>query len=88
MKAFKEDIRARALSQGKSAFRLIAWGDALVDGHNRHKICERLGVPYEVRQMDFADRDDALIWIIRNRFNRRTLPRCSEWSWLSSWSRC
>ena len=25
---------------------LVAWQDTLVDGHNRHAICLRLGIPF------------------------------------------
>lgn len=52
---------------------LVTWDDILIDGHNRYEICERLGIDYDVREMDFADRDAAKVWIIRNQFGRRNL---------------
>ena len=53
---------------------LVLWGDTLVDGHNRYRICEEHGIAYDTVQMDFGTRDDALRWIITNQFSRRNLP--------------
>jgi hypothetical protein len=52
---------------------LIVWGDTLVDGHNRHEICTRRGFPFQVRQMDFASREDVIIWICENQNARRNI---------------
>lgn len=53
---------------------LVLWGDILVDGHNRYEICTTHDVPFQTVQKDFADRNDALRWIILNQFGRRNLP--------------
>lgn len=53
---------------------LVLWGNILVDGHNRYEICTTHDVPFETVQKDFADRNDALAWIIKNQFGRRNLP--------------
>ena len=51
----------------------------LLDGHNRHTLCERLGLPYEVQDIadvsavTLATRADALTWIINNQLGRRNL---------------
>ena len=39
-------------------------------------ICTRHkhNIPFNVVQMDFASRDDVVIWIIKNQFGRRNLP--------------
>jgi hypothetical protein len=52
---------------------LIAWGDTLVDGHNRYEICNRRGFEYTVRQMDFDSREDVIIWICANQNARRNI---------------
>src|SRR5690606_28500655 len=52
---------------------LVAWGDVLIDGHNRYEICTRRGVPFEVVRRDFTDRSEAREWIIRNQLGRRNL---------------
>lgn len=53
---------------------LVVWDGVLVDGHNRYEICEKHGIPYDVVEMEFANRNDAIIWIIKNQFGRRNLP--------------
>ena len=51
------------------------WPDAvIIDGHNRHEICERNGIEYDVDYMDFDSMDQAVLWIIDNQVGRRNLP--------------
>lgn len=45
----------------------------LIDGHNRHEICTRNGVPFSTVEVDFADRDAAEDWIDANQIGRRNL---------------
>jgi len=49
------------------------WPCLLLDGHNRLEICTRLGLPYEVVNKGFANRDGAIEWIINNQLGRRNL---------------
>jgi hypothetical protein len=53
---------------------LCAWNGTLVDGHNRHEICTRHGIAYEVEAMEFSDREEAKVWMINNQLGRRNLP--------------
>jgi hypothetical protein len=57
---------------------LTAWrenGKLLVtDGHNRHEICERHGIKYGVKEMEFGSREHFRIWIRKNQLGRRNLP--------------
>ena len=52
----------------------MVWNGILIDGHNRHEICTRHGLPFETKEMVFDDRSHAEEWIIRNQFGRRNLP--------------
>ena len=52
---------------------LVLWGDILIDGQNRYEICERYGIPYKTVQMEFASREDAMLWILQNQLARRNL---------------
>ncbi len=52
---------------------LVLWDGILIDGHNRHAICARRGIPFHTVAYEFKDRDAAKIWIIRNQFGRRNL---------------
>lgn len=52
---------------------LVVWDNVLLDGHNRHEICTRLGVEYNVKMIDLPDRQSALDWIDANQLGRRNL---------------
>lgn len=52
---------------------LVLWGDLLIDGHNRHEICTRLGLPFGTVGMDFADRDAAMDWMDANQMGKRNM---------------
>lgn len=54
---------------------------AIDAGHNRYRICQRLGVTYRMVEIDLPDRNAALIWIIRNQFAGGTLRRSLARSW-------
>lgn len=58
---------------------LVVWRDSdrdiLIDGHNRHEICTRLGLEYRVEPMEFDSRDEAADWIDRNQLGRRNLSK-------------
>jgi hypothetical protein len=44
---------------------VYVWKDTIVDGHRRYKICQRLGIPFAIKQVEFEDRMEAKIFIIR-----------------------
>jgi N6-adenosine-specific RNA methylase IME4 len=52
---------------------LVVWGDILIDGHNRHEICTRNGLPFETVQIQFESRTHARIWMRNNQAGRRNL---------------
>ena len=54
---------------------LIVWKetDYLLDGHNRHEICEKFHIPYKIRRISFPDEATAKRWILTNQFGRRNL---------------
>ena len=37
---------------------IIAWNDTILDGHNRYEICNKMRIPYGVRELDFPSRED------------------------------
>lgn len=55
------------------SFDLDEWPCILVDGHNRHEICERLGIPYRTIEIEFSNRSAVTEWIIKNQFGRRNI---------------
>jgi hypothetical protein len=52
---------------------LVVWSGTLLDGHNRHDICTKHGIPFDTVEMEFADRDAAMDWMDANQLGRRNL---------------
>lgn len=67
-----EILKADILEHG-CKFPLIVWGDTIVDGHNRYRICKEADIPFAVEQMEFADKTEAKLWIVKNQLGRRNL---------------
>ena len=57
---------------------LITWGSILIDGHNRHRICEKHGIAYQTVEREFVDRDEAVVFIIHNQLGRRNLSTANS----------
>lgn len=53
---------------------LIVWDNTLIDGHNRFEICTKHNIKFETINKDFADIDQAKIFIIDLQLGRRNLP--------------
>ena len=67
-----QQLEENCLSEGiRDA--LITWNGILIDGHNRFRIAAKHGLKWTEKQMNFADREDAVRWIIRNQLGRRNL---------------
>lgn len=45
----------------------------LVDGHHRHAIATKHGLPFDTREIEFEDEDAALVWAIDNQLGRRNI---------------
>ena len=52
---------------------LVLWNDMLIDGHNRYRIALKHNLPFETITKEFADEDEASIWIMQNQLGRRNL---------------
>jgi hypothetical protein len=54
---------------------LVAWKPTkdILDGNNRHPICERHGIPFGVVFLDLPDRDACKRWIVANQMARRNI---------------
>jgi hypothetical protein len=54
---------------------LIVWQEeqTLLDGHHRHDICERHGLPYTIQKISLPDLAAAKDWIYANQLGRRNL---------------
>lgn len=53
---------------------LVLWGDVLVDGHNRHGICQKHGILFNtVQNASFKSMDDVHLWMIDQHLGRRSV---------------
>jgi len=52
---------------------LVTWNGILIDGYNRYRICTEHDIPFNTVSMEFASREEVLIWIISNQISRRNL---------------
>ena len=52
---------------------LILWWEILIDWHNRYRICQKHGIDYDTKQLEFKHREEVLIWIMQNQLSRRNL---------------
>lgn len=76
----RRELERSVLSEGLRE-PLVAWrppGEEddppiLIDGHVRHEICRKRGVDYEVRELEFASREEAKAWVLVTHLGRRNL---------------
>lgn len=53
---------------------LVLWGEVLVDGHNRHRLCSQHGIPFNtVQNTRFTSLDDVHLWMIEQHLGRRSV---------------
>jgi hypothetical protein len=53
---------------------LVLWGEVLVDGHNRYRICTQHGLPFQtVQNPRFQSMEDVHLWMIDQHLGRRSV---------------
>lgn len=53
---------------------LVLWGNVLIDGHNRHGICMKHGLPFNtVQNTRFQTMEDVHLWMIEQHLGRRSV---------------
>jgi len=52
---------------------ITTWNGVIIDGHNRYEICSRHNIPFEVEEIEFDSREEAIAWICANQLGRRNL---------------
>jgi hypothetical protein len=71
-KALKNSINKDGLREPLTVWKLDG-KRILVDGHNRLKICRKLGKPYRIREKSFNDEEDVKSWMWENQESRRNM---------------
>ena len=66
-------LEQNILAAGKLLNPIILWDGIILDGHNRFYICMEHGIEFEVKDMEFDNRDQAKLWILENQLGRRNL---------------
>lgn len=70
-------LEANILEDGEVREPIVVWGSTIIDGHNRWKIIqahpEELQGKFKVKQMNFADKWAAIVWMCQNQLGRRNL---------------
>lgn len=62
------------LADGRVNDPIRVWNRIIVDGHHRWKIIQKHPeIPYEVKEMNFADKWEAFSWMYNNQLGRRNL---------------
>lgn len=61
------------LADGFKGAPIMVWGDIIVDGHNRYEICNKHNIRYEVKEIEFESKEEAIIWMVRQQLGRRSL---------------
>lgn len=54
---------------------ILHWKGVIVDGHNRYGISQKHSIPFKHKAINFANKGEAIAWIIRNQIARRNLTR-------------
>lgn len=73
-----DQLEANVLAEGIRD-PLVTWPqpdgrEMLIDGHNRFDIsCRHNGIPFKVVRKEFADMDEAKVWVINNQLGRRNI---------------
>lgn len=53
---------------------IAVWHGCILDGHKRYEICSYEEIEFEVREMDFPSREEAIIWVCSRRVENLGLP--------------
>ena len=67
-------LELNMIRDGKLTDPIIVWNKTILDGHNRYNLLKKHSfIEYEIKEMEFSSRQDALIWICNHQLGRRNL---------------
>lgn len=67
-------LEENIVSDGEVREPLVVWNNTIIDGHHRWKIIQKHPeIPYRIKDMDFADKWAAIVWMCRNQLGRRNV---------------
>ena len=69
-----QQLEMNMIRDGKLTDPIIVWNKTILDGHNRYNLLKKLSfIEYEIKEMEFSSRQEALIWICNHQLGRRNL---------------
>ena len=69
-----QQLEMNMIRNGKLTDPIIVWNKTILDGHNRYNILRKHSfIEYEIKEMEFSSRQEALIWICNHQSGRRNL---------------
>lgn len=73
----KKQLEDSLLKYGYKGAPIYVWHDFIVDGHNRHELCEKHNIEYPIEELNLGDNAtiiDVMEWMINTQLGRRNLP--------------
>ena len=69
-----QQLEMNMIRDGKLTDPIIVWIKTILDGHNRYNLLKKHSfIEYEIKEMEFSSRQEALIWICNHQLGRRNL---------------
>lgn len=70
-----KELEISIKQEGGARDPIVIWKEtgAIVDGHNRHRICTANELPFKTMEMSFVDLEAVKEWMLRNQLGRRNL---------------
>ena len=70
----EQQLEQNIITEGRLLNPIITWNGYILDGHTRYRILKKHGfIKFEVEEIQFANKYEALAWICKNQLGRRNL---------------
>jgi|GEM_PF-5738798 len=66
--SLEEDLKANGCQEPVKLYQSI-----IVDGHKRHEICSRNQIDYDIEEVSFSSREEAMAWILKNQLKHSNI---------------
>ena len=69
-----QQLEQNIIAEGRLLNPIITWNGYILDGHTRYRILKKHGfIKFEVKEIQLANKYEALAWICKNQLGRRNL---------------
>ena len=70
----EQQLEQNIIAEGRLLNPIITWNGYILDGHTRYRILKKHGfIKFEVKEIQLANKYEALAWICKNQLGRRNL---------------